>query len=853
MKRITKTMLKRHRIIEAFIIFISLCILGAGMLLLWASSLKTPDLSTFDERRVAQSTKIYDRTGEVLLYDIHQETQRTIIPFEQIAQSAKDATVAIEDEDFYQHYGIKPTAIIRAILVNIGAGSYEQGGSTITQQVVKNSLLTTEKTITRKLKEWILALKIERVLSKEAILELYLNEVPYGGSIYGIQEAAITFFDKSASDLTVAEAAYLAAIPQAPTYYSPYGNHKEELEKRKNTIIRKMAEQGVIDEATRDAALAEQVVFQPRSQYGIKAPHFVFFVREYLEEKYGKEFVERGGIKVITTLDWYLQEKGETIVRDYSKDNVEKFNAHNAGLVAVDPKTGQILTMVGSRDYFDKENDGNFNVTINPNRQPGSAFKPFVYATAFMKGYRPETVVFDVRTQFGARCPYDENGIPLSPTAPAAAPLEENSDCYVPVNYDDTYRGPVSLRDALAQSINVPAVKTLYLVGLRDAISVAERMGISSLKSPETYGLTLVLGGGETSLLEMTGAYGVFGNGGVRNKPTSILRIETLDGQVLESFEPHPERVIEEDSALRISDVLSDNTARTPAFGARSALYFPDHDVASKTGTTNDYRDAWIVGYTPTIAAGAWAGNNNNSPMNKKVAGFIIAPLWNAFMQEALTYLPQEPFKHSPTEDTEGIKAIIRGGWEGGESFTIDTLSGNLATNLTPEETRKEIFLTDIHSELYWIDKNNPLGPRPESPERDDQFLLWEQPVLKWAAFQGLVVRTRDSMPSAYDTIHTEANIPKLSIDNLSSNIPYNPNTKIFITITTKGPFPLKKVDLYVNNTLIGSSERVPFVFSFTPRDLPSQGEVNTLRVIGTDIVYNKGSATTTFTVISSE
>jgi len=828
---------------NTILLLFSFGIFISGGILLWVSSFEVPDLKTFEERRIDQSTKIYDRTGEILLYDIHQDVQRTIISLEDISRHIKNATVAIEDAEFYEHNGIKPTAIFRAIFVNISEGGYSQGGSTITQQVVKNSLLTTEKKISRKLKEWFLALKLEKVANKETILELYLNEAPYGGNIYGIEKASNVFFDKSAENLTLSESAYLAAIPQAPTYYSPFGNNRDRLEERKNLVLERMLDLGFIDEQEHEEALKEEVEFQPRSTWGIKAPHFVFFIKEYLENKYGKDRIERGGLKITTTLDWTLQEKAEEIVRDYTEDHIEKYNASNAGLVAVDPKTGQILTMVGSRDYFSEDIDGNFNVTINPNRQPGSAFKPFVYATAFTKGYTPETIVFDLETQFDTNC--DAEGNPLSPDDDA------EEVCYTPENYDGVYRGPVSLRNALAQSINIPAIKTLYLSGLRDSLTLTQRLGITSLIDPNKYGLTLVLGGGETSLLEMTSAYSVFANDGVRNDYTGVLSVETADGDILEEYSQNSREVLDPQIAYQISDILSDNDARTPAFGSRSFLYFSGYDVAAKTGTTNDYRDAWIIGYTPTIAAGAWAGNNDNSPMEKKVAGFIIAPLWNAFMKEAIAYLPEERFT-VPSQnqvENEELKPILRGKWMGGVSYFIDTISQKLATEFTPPETREEKFITNIHSILYWIDKKNPRGNPLEEPHKDPQFTLWEIPVRKWVVDQNVQEQASTTIPTEYDTVHKPEYAPIISTVGFNENVLYSKNQRISLQITGTGRYPLTKVELFINNVYIGSATTQPFMFSFTPGDIGGIKTNNILRIVGSDAVMNKGERNLTLNI----
>ncbi len=821
--------------------------LVSGLFLLWAATLPMPDLKTFEERRVEQSTKLYDRTGEILLYDLHQNVRRTVVPFGDISRHLKNATIAIEDAEFYEHRGVKPTAIIRAILVNLGTLNFSQGGSTITQQVVKNSILTPKKEISRKLKEWVLSVKLEGIISKDEILGLYLNEAPYGGNLYGAEEASRAFFGKSAKDLSLVESAYLASLPQAPTYYSPYGNNAARLEERKNLVLSRMHELGFISDDEYTAAKEEKVSFLPQAVQGIRAPHFVFFVREYLEQKYGKELLEKSGLKVITTLDATLEETAEKVVREYGDENVEKYNAHNAGLVAIDPKTGHILAMVGSRDYFGKsEPEGcasgvscAFDPQVNtaaltPGRQPGSAFKPFVYATAFMKGFTPKTVVFDLKTQFHSGC--DTNGKPLFPSV-------KEDECYMPENYDHIYRGPVTFRDALAQSINIPAIKVLYLAGIKESLATAKKMGISSLKDPDRYGLTLVLGGGEVSLLEMTSAYGVFANEGVRNPPIAILRVEDSEGRVLEEFAQRSERVIPEEAALLISDVLSDNEARTPAFGEQSFLYFPDRDVAAKTGTTNDYRDAWIVGYAPNLAVGAWVGNNDNSPMEKKVAGFIVAPLWHAFMGEALKTLPPESFRKPREIDERDLPPMLRGQWLGGESYFTDKISGKLATEYTPEELRVEHAIANVHSILFWIHKNAPLGGRPEHPEDDPQFILWETPVRKWVAEQGIREGTPIGMPKEYDSVHRPEYAPRLSIEGIRSDISYGATQKMTFTVKSSGAYPLARVDVFLNNVYVGSSKVKPFAFSFVPNDTEALGDENVLKIAGYDSVMNMGEA----------
>jgi 1A family penicillin-binding protein len=820
-----------HNLKKLILICFALGFVALGIIALWISTFQMPDLQSFENRKTAQSTKIYDRTGKVLLYDIHQNTRRTQVSYEDISRHIKNATVAIEDAEFYQHNGIKVTSIIRAVLANLTSGQYSQGGSTITQQVIKNSLLTTEKTITRKLKEWVLSLKLEKITSKDQILNLYLNEAPYGGNIYGVEEASKRFFGKTSFEISLAESAYIAAIPKAPTYYSPYGQNKDKLDIRQKLVLSKMLENKFITQEEFNLALKEKIEFQPQEKYGIKAPHFVEFIKQYLVDKYGDTAIQENGFKVITTLDYDLQEKAEEITKKFALENKEKFNAENAGVVAIDPKTGQILTMVGSRDYFDKEIDGNYNVTI-AKRQPGSTFKPFVYATAFNKGYTPDTVLFDLPTEFQSTC--TPQGEPIN----KSSTLSSSTDCYMPENYDSKYLGPMSLRNALAQSRNVPAIKTLYLAGIKESIQTAKAMGITTLSDPDRYGLTLVLGGGETSPLEMTSAYGVFANAGIKNKYTAILSIEDNTGKVLESYEQKPERVLEENTALLISDILSDNVAKIPAYGANSLLFFPGRKVASKTGTTNDYKDAWTIGYTPEIVIGSWAGNNNNTPMEKKVAGMIIVPMWHEIMKVALASTTGETF-NSPKEIDPTIKPVIRGIWQGDDTYLVDKISGKLASELTPEETREERVVSNVHSILYWVDKKDPLGPKPENPDNDYQFSLWEYPIQEWLKTNPQTITEK---PTEFDDIHTEKNIPEIKLISPEEKIFYNKDDKLMAIISTIAKYPILKANYYINGEFIGTSDTYPYNINFIPssiNSLSSEAE-NEFKVVVYDTVYNR-------------
>jgi 1A family penicillin-binding protein len=797
-------------------------LLSAGLLIFWLFTLKIPDLKAIDTRLVAESTKIYDRTGKILLYSVQGGVRRKVVPFGDISKQVKNASVAIEDAEFYNHRGIKPESILRAFFANLQSGSYGQGGSTITQQVVKNSLLTTDKTIARKLKEWIIAVRLEQAMSKDEILGWYLNEIPYGGNIYGVEEASQSFFGTSAKDLSLTQAAYLAAIPKAPTFYSPYGLNRAKLDERKNLVLERMRALGFISESEYTTAKAEIVTFRLTNDNSLRAPHFVMLVRSYLEERYGADTIRNRGFKVITTLDWNLQQKAETAVSHYGASNEKNFNAKNTGLVAIDPNTGQILAMVGSRDYFNTTRDGNFNVTLGQ-RQPGSSFKPFVYATAFNEGYTPETMLFDLPTQFDTNC------------------AKDSTKCYTPVNYDGKYRGPISLRSALAQSINVPAVKLLYLAGITDSIRTAKSMGIESLGNAKEYGLPLVLGGGAVSLLDLTSAYGVFATEGVRHPTEKILRVEDTSGTVLESFTDHPQKILPENTARLISDILSDETARAPMFGSGSPLYFPNYEVAVKTGTSDDHRDAWVVGYTPNLVAGAWVGNNDNSPMSKKVSGLIITPLWHEFFASAVVNRPVEQFT-PPEQTSPTLPPVYRGHWNGGVSYYLDKISGLRATDNTPPELRVEKVLQQTHSILYWLNRQS-----------DSQFQFWEGPIRQWATGHGIIDETEAVIPQEFDNIHLPELAPLVAFSETTNGQSYRPDDKISVTLRDLGSrFPLAQADYFLNGGFLGSIKQAPFSISFKLSDSETIQATNELKAVIYDSVRNQTTLTANLTAIGS-
>jgi 1A family penicillin-binding protein len=818
---------KHHHTLRNILFFcLSGFFLVVAGILIWLSLVDLPDFKAFEERKVANSTKIYDSTGEVLLYDTNRDIRRTEVPFENMSDYVKQATVAVEDQKFYEHNGIRVSSFVRAMLFNVITGSFSQGGSTITQQVVKNALLNQKKTITRKLKEWVLAIKLERVLTKEEILAIYLNDNPYGGTIYGVEEASQSYFGKSATDLTIAEAAYLASMPKAPSYYSPYGNHLDKLEERKNFVLSEMKSVGYITEQEYQTALAEVITFLPQKESSIKAPHFVFYIENYLETKYGAERVKEGGFTVITTIDAELQEKAEEIVKRRALENETAWEATNMALVAIDPKTGGILSMVGSRDYFDDAIDGAYNIATAL-RQPGSSFKPFVYATAFLKGYTPDTVLFDVPTEFQASC----------------SPYGQGTNCYMPQNYDGKHMGPMTLRNALAQSRNVPAVQLLYLAGLKDSIKVARDMGISTLRESADYGLTLVLGGGEVSLLDMVSAYGTFAYEGVHMPHTGILKVTDRDGEILESYNPKPETVLERNTALMISDILSDNVARAPLFGSNSFLYFGGTDVAGKTGTTNNNKDAWLLGYTPTIALGVWSGNNDNTPMKKGSA--ISGPAWNEYMKLALEKYPSPQFP-DPVYDYKNdysVKPIFRGIWLGNETYLIDSVSGLLATEYTPTATTVEKVVPNVHSTLYWIDKNNPRGPIPTNPESDSQFENWETATQNWwnANKGAYASQILTDIPTKYDNVHTEETQLEIHDVEISPET-HTAETLVSVSFEVTSKNKVSSVSYYMNGTYLGKTTGT--VFSFVPGEVPGYGEVNALTISAEDAYGNTGTYT---------
>jgi penicillin-binding protein 1C len=594
-------------------------------------------------RRDGFSTKLHDRNGE-LLYDLFDSERRNPITIGQVPEQLKQATIAVEDKDFYKHKGFDVLTIVR-IPYNMIFRQRVVGGSTLTQQLVKNVLLTNERTITRKFKEFVLALQIERTFTKDQILEMYLNEAPYGGTAWGVGAAAEIYFNKPVSDLTLVESAILAGLPQRPSAYSPFAGKTDETGEllwkiRAKGVLRRMADDGYITELAHQEALAQLDTIQfSNGAVSVKAPHFVFYVRDQLEELFGEDIVERGGLKVTTSLDLELQEKAQQIVAD-EIEAVKDFNITNGAAMVMDPRTGEILSMVGSRDYFSQEIDGQFNVAVDGLRQPGSSIKPVTYLAMFERGFHPGSMLADVATTFVAN--------------------EQTDKPYEPKNYDGKFRGPVSLRDSLGSSLNITAVKSLAIVGVDNFLSQAYSMGFETLEPTQEnmkrFGLAVTLGGAEVHLIDTVSAYSSFANGGTKVEPVSILKVEDIDGSVLYENRPvEGPRVMSEEGAFLVNHVLSDNNARLMAFGANSLLN-TGKPIAVKTGTTNDQRDNWTIGWSQEIIVGTWVGNNDNSPMTRVASGITGAsPIWRKIINAAL----EKGYKTPEWVVPEGVEKVL--------------------------------------------------------------------------------------------------------------------------------------------------------------------------------------------------
>ncbi len=823
---------KQALIKNGVLLLIALGIAGSlALLALFAFvSRDLPDPNTLTDRTISQTTKIFDRTGEHLLYEVYGDENRTLVKMQEgfcgdnevletdlrgIPLFAVQATIAAEDRGYCTHHGFDVKGLARSVFKNIFTGS-RVGGSTLTQQLVKNAILSNEKTYIRKIKELILSLELERRYSKDELLQIYFNEIPYGSTYYGIQAASQNYFDKTVDEITLSEAAVLAALPQAPTRYL---NNLEALTSRRDWILESMHELGYIDEYELEDAIAEEVAVEVNVT-NIEAPHFVFYVIEQLEEEYGRQQAEEGGLKVITTLDYDQQIIAEEEVVKGVEENGEYYEFTNASLVAINPQNGQITAMVGSKDFFDEEIDGQVNIATRL-RQPGSSFKPIVYALGFETGYTPNTVLWDVVTEFAS-----------------------SGKSYMPHNYDLDEHGPMRVREALQGSLNIPAVKMLYLVGVNNAIDFASRLGYTSLSKETDYGLSLVLGGGEVQLLEHVNAYATFANEGTLYEPVSILKVEDANGGTLFEWEEEKgEEVLDSNIARMITHVLKDNDARAYAFGTSSSLSLGERPVAAKTGTTNDYRDAWLVGYTPSLVAGVWAGNNDNTEMKRGSGGSTAAgPIWNSFMRRALEGAEIEYFTNPSIPQTG--KSILDGTLES-QTVTIDKASGLLATEYTPESQREEKTYMEYHSILHYVDISDPLGPAPENPENNYQYASWESAIETWILAEqeetGIEI-TQGEPPTEEDDVHVPENFPSVEITSPSNNKKLD-DRNVTVEVEADSKRGVVRVEFYLDGYYLGTDTSSPFKKTLSIPNTIDRG-YHTLKAIAYDDVDNSGSDT---------
>lgn len=783
----------------AFFGVVILFLLSLVAIPLLALTLPSPDKIV---RREGFSTKILDRKGEVL-YDIFVDERRTPVSFEEIPDYLKKATVSIEDKNFYEHEGFDPTGYARAVY-NIIFKQKLQGGSTLTQQLVKKALLTDDRTISRKIKELVLTLQIEQRYSKDQILTMYLNEIPYGGTAFGVEAASEIYFGKKVKDLNLVESAFLAGLPQRPSAYSPYSSTPKAYVGRTQAVLRRLKEDGHISEEQETDAVSQldTLQFQDKAT-SFKAPHFVQYVQKILEERYGENVVEQGGLKVTTTLDLELQEKAQKIVSEEIEKS-ESFHITNGAAVAIDPQTGEILAMVGSKDFNAPDYDGQVNVTTSL-RQPGSAIKPFTYATGFKKGYTPATLLMDVPTTF-------PGGI--------------GQPDYVPENYDGKYRGPVLVRFALANSLNVPAVKMLAKVGIKDMLQTAHDFGLTTLE-PSTenlnrFGLSLTLGGGEVRLLELTNAYSPFLNTGFRVEPFSILKVEDSSGKVLEENTPEKgRRVISEEAAFLIADILSDNNARSEIFGLNSLLNIPGRTVSVKTGTTNDRRDNWAVGGNTQIVVGSWVGNNDNSPMKQVASGVSGAtPIWRRIIMEALAGKPNIAF--AKPENVVSVDIDKISGYRAHDGFASKSeyfVRGTEALENDPVHLKLKICKngdklatpSDVAGGNY--DEKEYFAFKEEDPTSGNSGInRWQEGILAWVATQN---DSKYKPPTEFCGSSAPLNVEFIDPRDRTSNL----DNTFKIKVTADSIHDIALVDLEIDGSKVRSFSGGPYEHEVTLSD----------------------------------
>jgi 1A family penicillin-binding protein len=785
-----------------FVAVASLFLIALISVPILALTLPSPDKIV---RHEGFSTKILDRNGKVL-YDIFENERRTPVEYETIPVYLRQGVIAVEDKNFYEHPGFDPIGYLRAFYNTIFRGRV-QGASTLTQQLVKNVLISpaerTARSPIRKIKELVLTIQIESRFSKDDILTMYLNEVPYGGTAVGVEAAAETYFGKNVQDLNLVESAILAGLPQRPSAYSPYSSTPKAYIPRTEGVLRRMREDGYITSEQEQEAVAqlETIEFQ-KAGASFKAPHFVQYVQKVLEERYGENVVEQGGLKVTTTLDLDLQDKAQEIVSEEIAKVEGNYHITNGAAVIVDPQTGEILAMVGSKNFNDENYDGQVNVTTSL-RQPGSAIKPFTYAAGLKKGYTASTLLMDVQTKF-----------------PGGAGQPD----YEPVNYDGKFRGPVQLRYALGNSLNIPAVKMLAMVGVRDMLQTAHDFGITTLEpTKETLsrvGLAVTLGGGEVRLLELTSGYSPFMNSGMKVDPVSVLKVEDINGKTLEQNEPKKgQAVLSPEQAYIMADILSDNNARRDTFGVNSLLHFPNQKVAVKTGTTNDRRDNWAVGGNPGAVVGVWVGNNDNSPMKSVASGVSGAsPIWRRIVVEAMKGRSSDFAKPSGLLQKE-----------------VDTFSGLAAHDGFP--ARLEYFapgtepeVDTIHTKLKVCKGDGKLATPSDvagnNYDEKEYYVIkeedptagagghnrWQEANLAWIATQS---DPRYHPPTEYCGTANPLNVEFLSPRDRDSNLP----NKFTIKMSAESTVDIAILELEVDGTKVRSFSSRPYEYEV---DLPN-------------------------------
>ncbi len=791
-----------------------LVIIGIIVLLisvpLIARELPSPDKVV---RRDGFSTKILDRKGQVL-YDVYSDQNRTLVDLKNVPTYLKQGTIAIEDKNFYKNNGFDFTGILRGFLSTLFRGRLA-GGSTLTQQLVKNSLLTQDRTLIRKFKEFVLTIEVDSRFTKDQILQMYLNEVPYGGTAWGVEAASEMYFGKKVSDLNLIECAFIAGLPQSPSYYSPYTGSTKAYEGRTKDVLRRMREDGYITAAQEKEAVNQvgNLSFQTLGA-GFKAPHFVQYVEKIIEDKYGASALQGGGLQITTTLDLAIQEEVQNIVSD-EISKVESIHITNGAAVVIDPQNGEILAMVGSKDFHAKDYDGQYNVAVAL-RQPGSAIKPFTYVAAFKKGYTPSTMVMDVPTTF---------------------PGGDQKD-YKPVNYDGKYRGPVQLRFALANSINVPAVKVLAMVGIRDALQVAYNAGLRTLeptqKNLDRLGLSMTLGGGEVTLLDLTDAYSIFMNGGYKVSPASILKVVDHNGKVLEENKPQKgNSVVSQEQAYLIADILSDNNARKDVFGLNSLLNVPGKTVAVKTGTTNDKRDNWAIGGNANGLVGVWVGNNDNSPMVQVASGVSGAsPIWSRIIQRILKDKPNTKFQ-APSGIVKEEVDVISGyrahdNWasrsesfvKGTEPTGEDPIHRNLKVCKSDGKlaTPSDIAANNYDNKEFYVFKEEDPTAGPGGENK------WQKGILEWLTTQ---TDSKYHPPTDFCGTTNPMNVDFQTPRDQDGNL----NSSFDIKISANSTSNIKEVSIEIDGTRVATLNNLPYQYSASGI---SNG-IHTIRAIGED------------------